>query len=489
MTIFRRIVLALILIILATNVQAQPRTGEPVTFGCFDYVRAVTASLNYAYYATTDGIIKYDKMRQRWEEPMTGATGLPDEQINQIYVDRFDQNVVIVTDFGKYQYESFFNQWYPVTDLPDLDNDIKHVGLPDLIVPQFDANYMGDGRFIDYYNRSFNTTDIVQDASGYLWIGTWGYGPATADAASGLMNLLPYGLTQRRVDLIVPFDSSLWLAGISDDDFRSGITEFVPSQNAFTQHETALTLNDAVTDFYSLEVDSSSIYAGTPKGLYILDRHNWTASGPVGRKHGLEDDVVLALKKVGDELYVGTNGGLSMINLATDSVYHIRSETFDNQVIYDLEWVDNTLWIASQLGAFRYTFDTQRLQQFTDPDQVLFSAVYDIERNGNEVWFSSDGGVVRLNLEDGDIWSYRDESNLYDHRPMAVNDEMVAFADDLGLSILVRGKDKVRLWTFRSSDGLPSDDILELYVQGEYLWIGSDRGLTRFHWRDPLLFD
>ena len=38
---------------------------------------------------------------------------------------------------------------------------------------------------------------------------------------------------------------------------------------------------------------------------------------------------------------------------------------------------------------------------------------------------------------------------------------------------------------FTVDDGLQSNNILALLVDGDYLWIGSDRGLTEFLWNDP----
>jgi len=38
---------------------------------------------------------------------------------------------------------------------------------------------------------------------------------------------------------------------------------------------------------------------------------------------------------------------------------------------------------------------------------------------------------------------------------------------------------------FTTQDGLPSNEVYELLLDGDYLWIGSDRGLTRFLWNDP----
>ena len=45
-------------------------------------------------------------------------------------------------------------------------------------------------------------------------------------------------------------------------------------------------------------------------------------------------------------------------------------------------------------------------------------------------------------------------------------------------------KQEVRV-LFTTQDGLPSNEIYELLLDGDYLWIGSDRGLTRFLWNDP----
>ena len=38
-------------------------------------------------------------------------------------------------------------------------------------------------------------------------------------------------------------------------------------------------------------------------------------------------------------------------------------------------------------------------------------------------------------------------------------------------------------------DGLPSDYINALLMDGDFLWIGSDNGLTRLQWSHPDFFD
>ncbi|MCX6833549.1 MAG: hypothetical protein NTW07_00195, partial [candidate division Zixibacteria bacterium] len=201
-------------------------------------------------------------------------------------------------------------------------------------------------------------------------------------------------------------------------------------------------------------------------------------------RRGLLDDFVVSLLRTGDSLFVGTAGGLSLVNLKTDSVFQIRPETFHQRVIYDLERVENTIWIASSAGAFRFTPDTDRLQQFQDPDLILFSAVLNIEHYDGSVWLASDAGVVKLDLTTGKSESFREAGDWRDRRALAVNDRLVALADDNGLYMIVLEKKKTRTYRLNTDDGLASNTVLSLRFDGDYLWIGTDKGLTRFLWND-----
>jgi ligand-binding sensor domain-containing protein len=476
-------------LLIVTDSMAQRLPGQAVTYRNFDYVRAVTSSVRYAYYATTGGIIRYDKLQQRWDTPQTSSEEAPLDLIERIWVDQFDQSLFVSTESGLYEYDDFFDRWNSIDELPVIDNDVRHIAAPDIMLPEFSANYMGDGELIDYYGRHFATTDIVLDPSGDMWIGTWGYGPAQGESSSRLMRLLPYGLLQDRVGVILRDDSLLWLGGEIFGDFRTGLSALQPSENRFVYLESGLTSEFPATDVRCLESDSTRLFVGTPAGLFTVNKSTGVARGPLNVRRGLLDDFVVSLLRTGDSLFVGTAGGLSLTNLKTDSVVHIRPETFHQRVIYDLERVDNTIWIASGAGAFRYTPETDRLQKFQDPDLVLFSSVLNIEHHDGQVWLASDAGVVRLDLTTGKSESFREAGDWRDRRALAVNDRLVALADDIGLYMIVLGKKKTRTYRLTTDDGLASNSVLSLRFDGDYLWIGTDKGLTRFFWNDPRWID
>jgi len=481
----RFMLLALALVIApVSDGLAQRLPGQAVTWRNFDYVRAVTTSVRYTYYVTTGGVIRYDKMQQRWDLPLTAEEELPWNLIDRIWVDQFDQALYVSIESGLYEYDEFFYRWNPIGELPAIDNDVQHIAAPDMLLPEFSASYMGDGNLTDHYGRRFTTTDIVLEPDGDMWIGTWGYGPAKGDMSTRLMSLLPYGLLQDRVDVILQDDSLFWLGGEIYGDFRTGLTALQISENRFSYLESGLTSEFPATDVLCLEADSGRVFVGTSAGLFTVDKNTGMARGPLNARRGLLDDLVVSLLRRGDSLFVGTAEGLSLVNLRTDSIVDIRPETFHQRVIYDLEPVDNTIWIASSAGAFRYTPEIDRLQQFQDPDLVLFSAVLNVERQDSLVWLASDAGVVSLDLTSGKSVSYREASNWRDRRALAVNDRLVALADDGGLCVIVPGK-KERTFRLTAADGLASDYVLSLWFDGDFLWVGTDQGLTRFLWNDP----
>jgi len=470
---------------LASVSRAQILEGQAVTWANFDYVRAVASSLNKVYFATTGGIIVYDKTRDAWDEPLTGTDGLMGEIPTDLWVDQFGQKLYARTDLGLYEFNTFLARWYPINELPQIDNDTRKVSPPDFLIPQFDANYMGDGRFLDVQGRSFNITTMTRDNSGRLWTGTWGFGPAVADDVSGLTKLLPYGLLQSNVNTILPDDSLLWLSGTISGGTRTGLTAFAPEENEFFYVESGLRQGLPARDVYCMEADPNSLYVGTPDGLYVIDRGNQQVRRRIGHRQGLADDIVVSLKRFGDSLFVGTANGLNLISLNGDTVYSVFSETFAGQTVYDLDRVDSTIWIAATSGAYRYIPSRDRLFQYKDPDLVLFSAVYNIEHYGDALYLASDAGVVRLDLNTGASTPFREPGFNRNGRALAVNESIIATASNRGLTIIFFDRRKPHSRDFDTNDGLASNEVYSLLLDGDYLWVGTDEGVTRFWWNNP----
>jgi ligand-binding sensor domain-containing protein len=470
---------------LAPVARAQWLKGQAITYANFDYVHSVASSIDRVYFATTNGIIVYDKIRQQWEQPMTGADGLLGEDIIRVRVNRFGDQLIAATNMNPFEYNQLFDRWYPIDSIPVLDSDNRHLPPPGILTPNFDANYMGDGGFADLHGRSWYASDIVDDNSGTLWIGTWGFGPARADRSSYLMDLLPYGLLQNHVSTILRDDSVIWMGGPIHGDFRTGITAYNPDRNEFFQLESGLNQYFPAADVNCLATDERRIYVGTSIGIFLIDKGDWQASGPINLRRGLMDDSVLALARMGDSLLIGTASGLNVAVLSADSVYTIYPGIFSNQAIYDLAPVDSTVWIASSAGAYRYSPHGNTLQRFQDPDLVLFGAVYDIEHCGDDTWFVSDGGVVRLSRKTGQSTPFRERTSGDSRRALAVNESVAAVTSDNGLTLIFLNRKTPFSKEFTERDGLASGIVYSLLMDGSYVWVGTDHGLTCFLWDNP----
>ena len=153
--------------------------------------------------------------------------------------------------------------------------------------------------------------------------------------------------------------------------------------------------------------------------------------------------------------------------------------------IYDFEKIDDYLWIATSDGIYRLNLKTEKLQQFHDKDSFIFNDVFQIERYENNLFFATNNGILRLNLETAEtkiIYTY--SSKLISHS-LAVNGEIVVTGADQGMTIIFYNENPIVSRTFTTNDGLPSDYIFHLELDGDFIWIGTDAGLSNFWWSDP----
>ena len=471
--------------LLATAVVAEELPGQVVTYADFSRVVYVASSMALTYYATTEGVIVYDKLRERWDEPLTGTPGLDHEDIDRVWVDTFDDKLFVRTGIGLYEFDPLFEKWYPTTELPTLENPSHHVGPPDVMFGPVGFLYYPEGSLADNYGRDFALSDVLDDGSGDLWIGTWGTGPARSRKGSGSIELIPFGLIQNRVNAVFNDSGLFWVGGAVTDPYRTGITIFDPDELEFDYVESGLEREFPVVDVNCLTGTEDYILIGTSDGLLFLDRRTERVSERITTRLGLIDNNVLSLAQVGDSVFVGTASGLSLLTSVDDELQLVRPREFLNKIIYDLELVDSSLWIATNSGAYRLKLSTGQLQLFQDPEQFLFSDVYDIEAYSNSLWLAGNEGALRVDLTTAETTPYRIFTTNFTPRALAVNGEIAVIAADRGISVISYLYDPPRTRDFTIDDGLPSNYVFSLEMDGDYLWIGSEKGLTRFWWNNP----
>ena len=462
---------------------------QVVTWADFNYVRSVSTSIDRAYFATTEGIIVYNKLEQRWEEPLTGSLGLDDRSIMRIWSDRFGDKLYAQTETGYFEYDPFFQKWYELVELPQFENDDADINPPGLMFAPPGFIYENGGILDDPQSRRFELNSIVDDNSGHLWIGTWGMGAAQARSAGKKIDLLPYGLIQNGVGTIFNDSGVLWIGGPVGFSPRSGLTIFDPDRNTFDYIESGLSSFFPAVDINFLAPFGNYMLLGSARGLIYMNRETDRVDLQIDGHDGLADDNVLCLAPTGDSVYVGTEFGLNLVHGDPPKVSNIWPDEFFNHRIYDLLVIEDDLWIASSRGAYRLSLATGRLQKFNDPDNALFGEIYDLELVRGQLWFAANDLILKLDLKTAQTEVHRINTSSFRPRKIAVNDGIAAIATDFGLTIIFHDKDPVYERTFSIDDGLPSNTIYDLELDGDFLWIGSDHGLTRFWWNNPNRID
>lgn len=481
-----RIIFALISFLCIVSISKADSGTDLVTWSDFGKVRNVAASNQYAYFATTNGIIRYDITGGDWDEPLTGTVGVDQRDIQRIWVDQFDQHLYAQTTQGYFELNLFLGRWYSIGEMPHLDNPAQRVATSEFFFapPGFTYTSAGEGILTNQRGVQFPISDVIDDGGGNLWIGIWGHGPATANSTSKVVEFLPYGLLQNRVNTIYTDEQErLWVSGALDVSSRSGISIFDGENNQFDYIESGALPELPAVDINCLAGVKDKVYAGTTDGLYLIEgaahRVRRILSDAVGLRRTPN---VLSIAANDTLLFAGTNDGFAIARLYDDSIHVALDQHLVGRIIYDLELVDSTLWIATDYGAYRLFLTNGKFQRFNDSQKMLNYEVYEIERNKDDLWFSCKDGAIRLNLATGDNEPFSVSNTDGGDRVLAVNDEVLAINTFRGVALLYYGEESSGRKDIIEADGLPSDRVYALKLVGDYLWIGGNNGLTRVAW-------
>jgi ligand-binding sensor domain-containing protein len=486
MKLSRLLILGALALLFACPPDARPNpAGQATTWSDFNFIRDIAASMTHVYFATSNGITVYNKATRNWEEPLTGTEGIDHRDIQRIWTDRFGERIYARTGTDLYEYAPLFERWYPTASLPEIDNDSRYVSPPDMLIMPFGFSYGDPGVMYGQHNRTFSFNVLLDDGSGDVWIGTWGYGAGHYAPPTNVMELLPFGLLQDRVNAFWEEGDTLWVSGAVFGSLRTGVTGFDRDDLSFTYVESGVVAGFPQIDINCLTGDKDYLYIGTPDGLYVMHRPSQMVEYQVTGRSGLIHDNVISLARNGDSLFVGTEEGLTILAPEGDSLSFLYPSPLSGLRIWDILPYDSTVWIATELGVFRYFVADGRLQHFRDPQMMLTGDVYAVEIHDSSLWGISNDGALQLDLVTGRTRSHRLRIEQVWPNALAVNDSIAAIGGSRGLLFVFYTADPVFTQRFDTFDGLPSESIFCLQFDGDFLWIGSDKGLTRFWWNNP----
>jgi ligand-binding sensor domain-containing protein len=482
----RKIIL-LILFVLLIPIGAIADLFYPdliLNYSDFSYITSIAVGYRYVYFGTTNGITRYDISKSQWAEPMMVNEGPGSGVIHEIRVSFDDENVWARTDIGIFEYSNLTDRWTEVDEMPNTQTHGQHLKAGDVYYAPWGYDFLPGGVLADQHDRRFPLTDIVDDGWGNLWIGTWGLGAAHSDNASRRIDLLPYGLLQKDITCLYRDGDVLWMGGMAENSYRTGLTRFNTKNNSFDYVESYGGLIYNADNVYDITANDRDLFAATGDGVWVVSRKDKKTSDQLKRSSGLPDNNVAALFASGDTLFVGTEYGVGEIYLFTDSVKRISPTMLPSHTVLCLEKAGNDLWIGTNSGVYRLDLETGMLGFLSSDKLSHAGSVYDIKYIDGKIWLASDYELASIDISTAEIKLYPEVNNYGGANAVAANDTLIAAATMQGLLLISQGKHPYSQ-LFTTSDGLLSDNIRDLIFDENYLWLGTDSGLVRFWYKDP----
>lgn len=484
----RHLFLILMVLIAGCPLRAEIIRGQAVSWTDFSHITGIALGQDYAYFATTEGILRYHRAERHWDDPITSSDGLWGGAVQRLAVSFDDSRISAETDNGIYSYYNVIGEWIFDSQF-DLDNYVNSGPpnpLPNLLMPlgytMYREGYIEDNSF-----RRYTITAWLDDNFDNIFVGTWGLGPMIVDDLTMETSLIPCGLLQKATDAIYIDGDSLWLGGNAGDavreyaDSRYGVTLYDRTRKEFTYFEPRYIPGFDSEIIYDIAGDDKNVYFAGEHGLTVYTRKNGNFY-TMGRRDGLPDDEATAVTAAHDSVWIGTPEGLAFYNPIIDTVKIVGGQILGRRFITDLELADNRLIIGTEKGAFYINIATRRIGRLRDPDGNLGGLIRHISVNENELLVSSDYGLTLVDLSTEKATTI-DQVGVPGSYAGAVNDRYYAAVIDRGLLLVERATGKQRIFT--TEDGLLSVDINVMVAEGDFLWIGSGQGLTRFMWINP----
>lgn len=281
--------------------------------------------------------------------------------------------------------------------------------------------------------------------------------------------------------------------GIWIGSYFGGVNYISPKPSIFESYAPLDNLNSvtgkAVSQF--CEDEAGNLWIGTEDGG--LNYFNTTTKTFKSYKKEMSYSNIHALQLDGDKLWIGMfAGGLDVLNTKTGKFKHYAStpdpnSLRDDNVFSIYKDVTGTIWIGSIGGLYRYRAETDDFEKLGKPLENTF--IYDILQDHNGLmWFAASGRGVFCYNPQTKVWKQY-LHDVSDSESLAHNKAIYIYQDFKkrlwfgteggGLSQYIYETGKFR--NFSTAQGLPNNVIYAIVADRDYLWLSSNRGLTRFN--------
>ncbi len=470
---------------------------------------SIAVGTSYIYFGTSDGgILRYNLYQNYWDYPFTTSNGLPSNHVLSVAYDDGTGYLWAVTDVDVAIYQPAQREWlrrsqavdwnYTPPQVPE-PTDSKSIAynvfypeeflssLPDFFV-NGDYQLTVDWKIIDQNFDEFKITGFLRDQWERVWFLIEGLGIGIGDWYSQRIEIFPYGLTNITPRTMEYQNRDMWIGGDPRSGEGRGIVHWLDKDGSWEYFRSRF-ISSLPSDFVrDIAVTGDSAWFASDYGVSLYDggKDRWQN---FSIRNGLPSSEIISLLVAKPYLYVGTIDGLAELDLHSGTIQKIKAQAIDLASIYGLANQGDTLWTATNRGIFRRLPAQTRWDTITVNAPIQDLPVSAVQVFGSEVWFASPGGIFWLDTKT-DQWQSFPQVGMEVSGPFTdieVNDISAWVSSSDGLLKYDR---KRKYWVlFTTQDGLLSNRCYHLMMDGNYIWIANEKGITQFYWNSPNRID
>jgi len=509
-----------------------------VSYKNCNYVTSFTESNEYIYFGTSGGIVPFHKFQHYWGDPYTVSDGLADDYILTVLYDHstgylwashragisflnptadawentsnesFDINrdnkivrlgminssICAMSSVG--QIKTIDNRFgYYQGTLDNDDNPINWAPsrldpIPSIENYTINQPYRIDGRGIIYDDnfQEYSINLFYSDKRLDIYGGIWGLGILTGDFNVKILNVHSFGPLQNSISALSLADNRIICGSLeSASSERTGLSILDYNNGQWTYYENKFIPELASANVFDIFEDKSGkIWIGTDMGLTIYtERKNRWKRLSVAK--GLRDETIWTIAVDDTVAWIGTPLGLNKIYIPTMKIKRLfLTRDKRHMKIYKIICDQDFVWIGTDNGLYSVDKLTRNVEHYnmngnrTDIDATIASDIQAIT--------SIDSITVILQY-DG-LLAYNHITKCFDKYPQFIDAQVLdmdMIENYLWLATK-KGAYLIRLNDFYLEHYLPCDGLAGYYINkvridGDYVWFGTDKGLSRYNWR------
>ena len=424
--------------------------------------RGLATDHQHVWVSTENGLEIYDIAFKRWLAPSTIEDGYPvREGPARIAYDSRLRVLWLVTDARTlYSWSPAMQTWdrRSSTDLPpELRAHLTQT--PNERDPAWQVLQNIVRR--DGAGRQWQISDLIAaDRSGTYWAATYGNNFAFVDTRNLSTEPYTFGTLSRGVSAIGADAAGFLYFGGDGAARRTGVTRADTTLQKWTQFEARVAVGPQQR-VRAIAASAHGVYAGAADGLYLLQNGRWrlVAEGDVGA-------VVVA----GDRVYVGTRGTLGWF----DAAGAYTPITTTAITVNALAVRNDTLWVATQSGLFRYAGSSL--------DQSHTAPAGSVVATSDRILAMTNRGLVSLGASGWtDVPRHASLASTGRLNRMKVIGESVWFGGDHGVA---QWNTKTNQWRHLSvPHDIPEGPVYDVAIENGRVWLATPAGALRVQWR------